>query len=320
MARGLLSRNLPIAGLALAAAAVLALGQASPDQGRRPSGTPDVPTAGSPVLPHRAAVLAAGQRAFQAWALERPQYNVGPDFNCSEGMECNDCHWTGSTFLLGVMEWHRATADPHALAYAQRWAEYYDYTVCGEKSADSQGPDGLAERQPRLRHNINHQLSGAIYAELSALDNNETHLHSVAELLGAEMADPSTDNFWSWVDAIHMAMNTWARMGNLTGDRRYFAKQFANFNASALTAANGRNKSDTKDPTATAFGFWNASEQLFYRDTRFLGTDVFWSRGNGWALGALVAGLRYGASADPHYGVYLRLFSELAAKLARLQP
>ena len=59
---------------------------------------------------------------------------------------------------------------------------------------------------------------------------------------------------------------------------------------------------------------------LFYRDTRFLGTGVFWSRGNGWALGALVAGLQYGASADPHYGVYLRLFNELAAKLARLQP
>ena len=48
------------------------------------------------------------------------------------------------------------------------------------------------------RHNVNHQLSGAIFAELYALDGNAEHLRSAAALLGAEMADPSTDNFWSW--------------------------------------------------------------------------------------------------------------------------
>ena len=39
-----------------------------------------------------------------------------------------------------------------------------------------------------------------------------------------------------------MAMNTYARMGAATGDPRYFAKQFADFNASALTAADGPSK------------------------------------------------------------------------------
>jgi rhamnogalacturonyl hydrolase YesR len=278
----------------------------------------------SSALPHKSSVLAAGQLAFRSWALERPRYNVGPDFDCTEGMECNDCHWTGSTFLLGVVQWHHVTGDAQYLEYARRWAEYYNYTVCGERPARVQAVGTLAStRHEQLRHNINHQLSGAIFAELFALDGNATQLHSTAAVLMAEIDDPSTDNFWSWVDAIHMAMNTYSRMGNATGDVRYFSKQFANFNASVLTAADGRNKSEgSKDPTARAFGFWNASAQLFYRDTRFLGTDIFWSRGNGWALAALVAALQYGGGAgttDPHYHVYLRLFRALAAKLAELQ-
>ena len=73
-------------------------------------------------------------------------------------------------------------------------------------------------------------------------------------------------------------MNTLARMGTATGQGKYFEKQFANFKASALDAADYVN----------TFGFWNATECLFYRDERFLGSDVFWGRGNGWAIGGLV--------------------------------
>jgi hypothetical protein len=66
------------------------------------------------------------------------------------------------------------------------------------------------------------------------------------------------------VDAIHMAMNTYARMGSVTGHSDYFSKQFANFNASVLAKADHKN----------TFGFWNATDSLFYRDDRFLGTQV----------------------------------------------
>ena len=40
----------------------------------------------SVALPPRADILAAGKKAFDAWAT-RPGYNVGlPHFNCTEGM------------------------------------------------------------------------------------------------------------------------------------------------------------------------------------------------------------------------------------------
>ena len=118
------------------------------------------------------------------------------------GMECNDCHWTGSTFLLGVLDLHNVTGDAALLAYVRRWAEYYDYRVCGERRW------GRTD-DTRLRHNVNHQLSGSIYVELFLRDRNRTHLRSTALLLGEEIADAASVNFWAWVDLIHMAMNTY---------------------------------------------------------------------------------------------------------------
>jgi rhamnogalacturonyl hydrolase YesR len=72
-----------------------------------------------------------------------------------------------------------------------------------------------------------------------------------------------------------MAMNTWSRMGAATGDKKYFTKQWANFEAAMLKPANGK----------TTFGFWNTTDHLFYRDDRFVHTQIYWGRGNGWAMG-----------------------------------
>ena len=105
-------------------------------------------------------------------------------------------------------------------------------------------------------------------------------------------------------------MNTYSRMANATKDSLYFKKQFANFNVSVLVPADGLNQT---------FGFWNTTDRLFYRDDRFLGTQVYWGRGNAWALGALVAALEFGKGADAHYVVYLDLFHKLVGRLAATQ-
>ena len=73
------------------------------------------------MLPSPTAILADGKRAFDYWAQQDPQAN---------------CGWTGSTFLIGVMEYYKASAsisaaDPAALAYATGWAKAYDYNICG---------------------------------------------------------------------------------------------------------------------------------------------------------------------------------------------
>jgi rhamnogalacturonyl hydrolase YesR len=45
-----------------------------------------------------------------------------------------------------------------------------------------------------------------------------------------------SNNYWSWVDASFMAMNTWARMGAATGESKYHEKQWANFQVGCVAA------------------------------------------------------------------------------------
>jgi rhamnogalacturonyl hydrolase YesR len=145
---------------------------------------------------------------------------------------------------------------------------------------------------------------------------NKTMIASTAVILGVEIADSSTDSLWSWVDALHMAMSTYSRMGNATGDKRYLHKQFADFNTSVLARANGGGKG----AAGSTYGFWNLTDHLFYRDDRFLGTQVYWGRGNGWAIAALVSAMEFGPKGvDPHYGTYLDIFLKHAAKLKSTQ-
>ena len=163
------------------------------------------------------------------------------------------------------------------------------------------------------QHNANNQLCGATYVELFKLTGkkNSTMLADTAVVIEAEIAEgAASDGLWSWVDAIHMAMQTFARMGNVTGNVKYFEKQYANFNASVLAKA---------VPHSKTYQFWNASDFLFYRDDRYLGTQIYWSRGNGWAISALVAALEWGITSDPHYKVYLGIFKQHAAKLKSIQ-
>lgn len=141
------------------------------------------------------------------------------------------------------------------------------------------------------------------------LDRKPEMLADTAKIFAEEIADvPDSNNYWSWVDASFMAMNTWARMGAATGDAKYFTKQWANFQAAMLLPADGKR----------TFGFWNTTDHLFYRDDRFLGTQIYWGRGNGWAMGALVAAIKYGEK-DPHRDDYIKIFQQQAARLKEIQ-
>jgi rhamnogalacturonyl hydrolase YesR len=46
---------------------------------------------------------------------------------------------------------------------------------------------------------------------------------------------------------------------------------------------------------------------------------VFWARGNGWALGALVAAIEHSPPDEPHRGAYVGYFKNHTARLAGLQ-
>jgi rhamnogalacturonyl hydrolase YesR len=67
------------------------------------------------------------------------------------------------------------------------------------------------------------------------------------------------------------------------------------------------------------FGFWNATDRLFYRDDSFVHSRVYWARGNGWAISALIAAIEHSSPTAPHRAEYIAVFKQHAAKLLETQ-
>jgi rhamnogalacturonyl hydrolase YesR len=110
------------------------------------------------------------------------------------------------------------------------------------------------------------------------------------------------------VDMIFMEPPVWARMGHIDNDRSYWEALWSKV---ALTV-------DT---------LWDPDEHLFFRDKNYLwphaktanGKKVFWSRGNGWALGGLSEVLQYMDPQDPLYAEFAAIFRKMCATLKRIQ-
>jgi unsaturated rhamnogalacturonyl hydrolase len=112
---------------------------------------------------------------------------------------------------------------------------------------------------------------------------------------------------WTWCDALFMSPPALALAANATGDRRYL--DFMN-----------------KMWWKTTDYLYDKEEHLYYRDSRFFdqrsanGKKIFWSRGNGWVLAGLARVLQEMPRDYPERPRYVKLFREMAAKVAAIQP
>jgi rhamnogalacturonyl hydrolase YesR len=105
---------------------------------------------------------------------------------------------------------------------------------------------------------------------------------------------------WWWEDALFMAPPALARMSLATGKAAYLALMHDMF-------------WDTK-----AFLF-DPAQGLFWRDSNTIGTNVFWSRGNGWVFAGIARILDVLPADDPRRPDYEALFQSMASKLRSLQ-
>ena len=119
------------------------------------------------------------------------------------------------------------------------------------------------------------------------------------------MVYSTASNDWTWVDALFMSMPVYARMGNLTGDTIYFKRMH-----------------DLYTYTKDTLGLYNYNEGLWYRDVNYkppyatkTGQDCYWSRGNGWVVGAHARILQLLPVNDPHRNEYIQTFKAMAAAL-----
>ena len=110
----------------------------------------------------------------------------------------------------------------------------------------------------------------------------------------------------AWCDALFMSPPALAYLFKATGEIKYL------------------NTADKLWWKTTDF-LYDSLEHLFTRDSRYFnkreanGEKVFWSRGNGWVMGGIVRMLENMPADFPGRLKYIRLFKEMADKIAQLQ-
>jgi rhamnogalacturonyl hydrolase YesR len=222
-----------------------------------------------------------------------------------------DHSWEKGTYMTGLMELYRTTKNKTLLDYAFAWGNAGDWKLVDKKHTT--GVEGPKPIKPKGADDADNEICASTYAELYAYDANATYLKDAIRVLGNQINGTKT-NYWSWIDAIHMGMNAYSRVGHATGDDRFFETMFKFYNitANAGTPPDGIN----------TFHMWNASESLFYRDDRFLETGTFWGRGNGWAITALARSLQLlpkKPAFDPDRQEYSGKLVAMAHKLKEIQ-
>ena len=179
--------------------------------------------------------------------------------------------WTRAVYYEGLMALQRIDPQQRYLDYAITWADFHQWTPRnGVNTCDADD-----------------QCCGQTYVELLPYMEgaDKEQLKHVRQNLDQQMQTPNPKNqslygWWTWIDAIQMAMPLYMQMAQLTGDGKYRDHGMKMYRWSRNTLAGG---------------LFNTKEGLWWRDADYVppykepdGQNCYWSRGNGWVYAALV--------------------------------
>ncbi|WP_433887426.1 glycoside hydrolase family 88 protein [Streptomyces sp. CA-111067] len=270
-------RSFLAGGAALAAAGIPALGAGSAHaaSAAAPAGT----------LPAREDMVATMRRVADQWIGAHPGGG--------------DNQWANATLMSGLLALYRLTADVTYLNYATGWAQAHAYGLAGGNTT-------------RIADN---QTAGQAYLDLYDLAPGADKIAAIEACLHTMtyVNQVAKNDDWWWVDALHMAMPQFARLGVLRGDSGYFDKLYRLYT---------HTKSAEGGP-----GLYDPATGLWYRDKNFVpghivspsGKPVVWSRGNGWAAGAHAKVLKALPASQANVPEYRATLTKLITAVAEVQ-
>jgi unsaturated rhamnogalacturonyl hydrolase len=215
-----------------------------------------------------------------------------------------------------VGDWQVKVAEPN---FNRQWtfAALYDGLLAASKTTgDSKYHDAVlhfAERSDwtlidnRFPH-ADDQAFGQAYLDLYLEDKKPVRMADTKATMDRLIVRPDDPDklLWWWCDALFMSPPVLLRMYEITHDKKYL---------------------DYMDHEwwLTSASLYNQDNHLYFRDSRYFtqkqanGKPIFWSRGNGWVMGALVNVLQILPKDYPSRPKYVAQFREMAAEIAKIQ-
>ena len=190
--------------------------------------------------------------------------------------------WTRAVYYEGLMALNAIDPQQRYIDYATTWADFHKWTPRnGVNTLDADD-----------------QCCGQTYVELAALKGGDQKaiLANVIANLDHQMVTPNSKKqtstpkaktnvnslygWWTWIDAIQMAMPLYMQIANVTGEQKYRDHAMKMYRWT-------RNE--------CGGGLFNTKDGLWWRDADYVppykekdGKDCYWSRGNGWVYAAIV--------------------------------
>ena len=209
--------------------------------------------------------------------------------------------WTRAVYYEGLMALYEIDADARYIDYTDRWASFHQWTPRnGVKTNDADD-----------------QCCGQTYVDRYMQSGGEEKIKYVIENLDHQMQTPNSkaDNaiygWWTWIDAIQMAMPLYMQIYKVTGNRKYADHAMKMYRWSRNTLAGG---------------LFNEKEGLWWRDKDYVapyqtpdGKNCYWSRGNGWVYAALVRCMNQLSPKDKYYKELKKDFLTMSAALKACQ-
>ena len=199
--------------------------------------------------------------------------------------------WTFAALYDGLLAASKTTGDPKYNDAVLHFAERSDWTL-------------LNDRFPHA----DDQAFGQAYLDLYLEDKKPVRMADTKAIMDRLVVRPDDPDklLWWWCDALFMSPPVLLRMYEITHDKKYL---------------------DYMDHEwwLTSGSLYNQENHLYFRDSRYFtqkqanGKPIFWSRGNGWVMGALVNVLRLMPADYPSRPKYVAQFREMAAEIAAIQ-
>jgi unsaturated rhamnogalacturonyl hydrolase len=199
--------------------------------------------------------------------------------------------WTYAALYDGFLAASKITGDPRYHDAVVKMAEGFDW-----KLLDGRFPhaDDMALGQSYL------DLYLETREPVRVADTKAT-----LQRLVVRQDDPKKLLWW-WCDALFMAPPVLAKMSAATGDEHYL--DYMN-----------------REWWLTSASLYDPAQHLYSRDGSYLdrkeknGQKLFWSRGNGWVMGAFAKVLEEMPVDYPSRGIYITQYKEMADRIASLQ-
>jgi unsaturated rhamnogalacturonyl hydrolase len=199
--------------------------------------------------------------------------------------------WTYAALYDGLLVASKATGDPLYHDAVEKMAARFDW-----KLADARFP------------HADDMALGQSYMDLYLEKHEPVRLANTKAVLDRLIVRPDDPDklLWWWCDALFMAPPVLARMFAATGDRHYLDYM-------------------DREWWETSASLHDPAEHLYFRDSRYFtqreknGQKIFWSRGNGWVMGAFAKVLELMPNDYPSRGKYISQYKGMADRIAMIQ-